>query len=409
MNVNIRACQDLFPARSDIKAVSGSFDIDISSDIDAIQSDWESLEKEDILTPFQRRAWLLPLYAILAPRFNATPVFVLVRDKVSRRPLMLLPLCARRRYGITIIEFADFGVSDYNAPVISKAFNPSPMQWQELWRHITKALKKSSILWLKKMPHLIGDLPNPLIQYGKQPRLMSFASWGVALPETLAEYKRGLSPSFAKELARKFRRVAKRGNIEYSIARTQKEKRMAFGALVQQRQARFDEMRRSNNILAKPVHRQFYEAVAVESQEELLSLGMLKVGSEIVATILALSHRNAVHVIMSTFQGGEWKSCSLGNVVIQSAIEHAIGNGVGFFDLTIGNENYKQDFGAMPNGLYFTLQALTPISSPIALIMTYGAYIKNTARQSVLNVGRNIGKNLRAKQHALQKRTLSIG
>jgi CelD/BcsL family acetyltransferase involved in cellulose biosynthesis len=107
---------------------ASNFNIEISDDISAVQSDWERLETEGVLTPFQTGAWLLPFYSVLAPRLNATPVFVLVRDKLNRHPVMLLPLCARHRYGITIIEFADLGVSDYNAPIIAKTFDPSPSE-----------------------------------------------------------------------------------------------------------------------------------------------------------------------------------------------------------------------------------------------------------------------------------------
>jgi CelD/BcsL family acetyltransferase involved in cellulose biosynthesis len=365
------------------QAASDNISIEVSRDIDTFQSDWAWLETEGLSTPFQTRAWLLPFYKTLAPRLNATPVFVLVRNQSSRRPVMMLPLCARRQYGVTIIEFADLGVSDYNAPLIAKTFNPSPSEWRGIWRSITAAFKGTSILQLDKMPHLIGGRPNPLAQYSEGSKAMDIASWGFALPSTQAEYeKRVLHPSFARELAKKNRRVAKRGNVEYVVAQTRDEKREAFAILAQQRQARCDEMGRSN-VLADPIYRQFYEAVIVESPKALANLSLLKVDGNTVGTVFSLNHRNAIHIIMSTYMGGEWKSCSLGNVVIQSAIEHAIDNRLGFFDLTIGNEGYKQDFGAVPSALYSALQPLTPAGFSFALARGCYARLKKTAKQSV--------------------------
>jgi hypothetical protein len=60
----------------------------------------------------------------------------------------------------------------------------------------------------------------------------------------------------------------------------------------------------------------------VESPGTLVNHSLLKVGGKIVGTILALNHQGVFHIIMSTYEGGEWKSCSLGNVVIRAAIQN---------------------------------------------------------------------------------------
>jgi CelD/BcsL family acetyltransferase involved in cellulose biosynthesis len=110
------------------------------------------------------------------------------------------------------------------------------------------------------MPRMVGGCLNPLTQCSERLAAMDVASWGVILPSALAEYNTSiLHPSFAKELEKKLRRVAKRGEIEYVEAQTKHEKRIAFQILTRQKQARCDEMGRSN-ILAQPAYRQFYES-----------------------------------------------------------------------------------------------------------------------------------------------------
>src|SRR6201999_2393194 len=52
----------------------------------------------------------------VAPAFGATRATVTVRDQ-DRRLMMVLPLVRQRQYGVTIMEFADFGLCDYNAAV----------------------------------------------------------------------------------------------------------------------------------------------------------------------------------------------------------------------------------------------------------------------------------------------------
>lgn len=395
MGLKIR--QELAQPKSDVQVAVDLLDIEISTDIDAIENDWEYLEKEGNLTPFQTKAWLLPLYAILASGKNAKPLFVLVRDKVTRKPLMLLALCTRSHYGMTIIEFADFGVCDYNAPLISRIFTPSASQWQALWHGITKRLKRGTVFWLKKMPAFIGDLPNPLVLYGQKLRQMDVSTWGVALPATFAEYnKKTLNSTFSKELAKKSRRIANRGEVTYAIAKTPEEKQEVFKVLARQRQARCDEMKRTNN-MAQPLYRRFYEAVTAESPGSLASMRMMKVGGKIIGVTLALHHRKAVHILMSTYESGEWKSCSLGNVSMLSAVEHAIGSGAQFFDLTIGNEGYKKDFGTTPSSLYFTILPLAFTCIPVALIMECGVYVRRVIRKLTQNDGHTRRKKLSGK------------
>jgi CelD/BcsL family acetyltransferase involved in cellulose biosynthesis len=357
-----------------------NFEIRITGDVGEILEDWKGLESQALSTPFQTQAWLLPLYESLAPALNAKPLFALVSEKSRGRPVMLLPLCVRRRHGVRVIEFADLGVSDYNAPLIAPDFELAPQSWTALWRKILRLLSRGSILHFEKMPPRIGERPNPLVAYSPKARKMEVASWGVSLPASFAEYdSHVLHQTFARELARKGRRVGRRGTVDYALAQTAAEKRAVFDILARQRQARCDEMGRPN-ILAERAYRQFYEAVAVESPIGLATLGRLRVGSETVGTVLSLNHRGASYVLMSTYQGGDWKSCSLGNVVIQSAVKHSIEQRVGYFDLTIGNEGYKQHFGATPSPLYALMQPLNPLGTMVAQTIYISEHVKKVVK-----------------------------
>ncbi len=342
---------------------SADFSIEVSSDIDAVQGDWEHLESKGLLTAFQTRAWLLPFYKILAPHLNATPVFVLVRDKSSGLPVMLLPLCSRRLYGLTVIEFADGGISDYNAPLIAKGFDPGASEWRELWRAVKAALGQGSMLRLIKMPHLIAGFPNPLLQC-MNATVMDVAAWGTPLPPTLAEYDAHVaSPDFMRSLEKKVRRLAKHGEIGYAAAQTQDEKRAVFDILAQQRQARCDVTGWSNT-MADPVYRRYYESVVDEAPREFLNLGAVRIGGTVIGTMLALIHGGVFYVILPTYLGTQWQRYSLGSLVIRESVKYCFDHGIGFFDITIGDEAYKKDFGTAPSNLYYAFEPLTRSAGP---------------------------------------------
>lgn len=357
---------DLEPERSAglmdrrARVTRGHFEIEVGRDIDAFERDWRALESDGALTPFQTIAWLGPVYRVLAPRMNATPLLILLRDKQTRQPAMLLPLCVRRRHGFSFIEFADFGACDYNAPILSHEFNPTEEEWSELWNEMVSKLRGvAEVVRLQKLPRSIDNRPNPLTQR-RDAEPMNVGHWGVGLPETIDAYDQEiLTSTFRKELAKKTRRVAKRGAMEWVSAATAEERRALFDILARQRQARCDEMGR-HNVLSEAAFRAFYDAATGDpGTASLVRVEALTVGGEIVASMLSLRHRDASHVIMTTFEGGEWKSASLGNVLIHEAISRKIADGVRFFDLTIGDEPYKRDFGAARQPLFSILRPLS--------------------------------------------------
>ncbi len=116
----------------------------------------------------------------------------------------------------------------------------------------------------------------------------------------------------------------------------------------------------------------FMKPRPIELDAGLVRLFLLKVGGEALGAMLALERGKAFHVIMSTFEGGVWKSCSLGNVLMLASVEHCIAEGFDFFDLTIGDEGYKQHFGAAPSPLFCGLRPLIPFGAAIAPAVAFG-------------------------------------
>src|SRR3954451_17622372 len=72
-------------------------------------------------TPFQSDCWLRARYESLVAERGVEPLPVAVRSADNHTPAMLLPLLCRRRYGVSVLEFADLGLTDYNAPLLGSA------------------------------------------------------------------------------------------------------------------------------------------------------------------------------------------------------------------------------------------------------------------------------------------------
>src|SRR5690349_7215000 len=82
---------------------------------------WKALQSESCCTAFQTYGWMSLLLDKVGNALSATPAIVLVRSE-SGTPLMLVPLAETQDGTRRVLEFIDFGISDYNAPIIRRDF-----------------------------------------------------------------------------------------------------------------------------------------------------------------------------------------------------------------------------------------------------------------------------------------------
>jgi CelD/BcsL family acetyltransferase involved in cellulose biosynthesis len=354
-------------------------DVDVQTDISLVARQWQELEPFG--TVFQTRAWLLPWYRIVAPRFNATPLFVTVRHRKTRRALMFFPLCLRLKRGLRIVEFADLGVCDYNAPIMAPDLAVDAAAMQGLWTQICRRLQPADIVRFTKIPEFLSRCPVPLVQLDWMQR-MDLHSWTVPLPKTRDEYDKAiLKPKDRKEQRRKRRHLIEAlGDVTFHTASTEAGRREIFQALIRQRQNRFKDCGRWD-ILDDPTFSRFYETVALESQGGIARLSVLRTGDKPVATLFALVHNACYCLVIHSFDVG-LERLSPGIVAIDDMISCAIRSGLSSFDFTIGNETYKRQFGTKTGLLYEGLYPLSTKGRVVAAGKAVGRRAKSTAERS---------------------------
>ncbi|MEI2736512.1 MAG: GNAT family N-acetyltransferase [Rhodoblastus sp.] len=329
----------------------------VAFDPGEIAEEWRSLEETGHATVFQTRRWLEPLARIAAPAEGAEPFFVLVREKTTGAPQMLLPLCLHRRGGIRAIEFLDLGASDYNAPLIASGFRPRPSEFAALWSSISAALPPADILRIDKSPGAIAGAPNPLVHLRFMRRL-ALGAWGVVLPQTREAYEsETLSARFRKELRRKRRRLEECGAARLVCARDADESIGMLRELAEMRRARYAALGR-HDILDLAAFRAFYEDLLAR-ENGFAEIRALEVDGLRVAIQFGLRRAEAFHFLLSGFRGDEWARKSVGGVAADMMIAQAIEDGLSAFDFTIGNAPYKRHFGAARQDLFGGAQALS--------------------------------------------------
>jgi CelD/BcsL family acetyltransferase involved in cellulose biosynthesis len=323
-------------------ANAAAFTVEVCFDEGEARPQWEELEKRG--TPFQTRAWLLPWGRIVAPKFGATPVYVTVRDARTQRPVMFFPLCRRRWRGLATIEFPDLDVSDYNAPLMAPDLDLGAVEMRDLWEQIRCVLPPADIVRFDKVPTTFRGRDNPLVRL-KWMQRTELCAWELSLPPTRELYdERALDRKTRKEHRRKRKHLTERvGPFEITRAATPSDGEAIFDALRNQRGVRFRRTRRTD-VLVDPCFLAYYRAVIFDAWGPFVDLSALKAGDEILATLFALRHEGAYLLLMHSFDPA-LEAVSPGIMAIDEMITRVIASGDRYFDLTVGNEAYKREFG----------------------------------------------------------------
>ena len=270
----------------------GGIGVDVVTDLAAARSRWEALEAEGSATPFQSFAWVSTLAQTVGRSRSAETIILFVRDIVSGRDLMLLPLVRRSVGPIRIIELPDFGVSDYSA-----RFCPgdcgAPDRFLAMWQVAMEAIPTADLIRINKVPEQVDRHANPFLQLpGLWPK--ETKSWSVDLPELWSDYEtHRLSAKFKRNIRRSMKSLEAAGTVEYVVARDAITADEIFSVLCSHREARFKRLGRTD-ILGNAEYHAFYRQVinkGLASGPALLSA--LKVDGKIVATILGLYWRDS--------------------------------------------------------------------------------------------------------------------
>ena len=133
-------------------AARSDYAIELISDPDTLRERLDALFPGSASTLFQRPGWLSAWYATVAADQSAEPFLVQVFDRDSGTHVMTLPLVRTRRDRLRTIEFADLGVTDYNAPDSRTRCPQLAEGAAALWRQILDALPDSDLIQFRKMP-----------------------------------------------------------------------------------------------------------------------------------------------------------------------------------------------------------------------------------------------------------------
>lgn len=294
-------------------------------------------------TAFQHGYWLGAWYEAF---HDLAPLIAVICDVTTGKDIAMVPMISHVRRGIRIVEFADLGVSDNNAPILALDAALDAAVANAIGRALVEALRalpdRFDLLRLRKMPAQIGGKPNPLVSLGR----IGSCSLNGNLVLTGDDYECYQASIKRMQMPRCWRVFSRHAGARFEIAADVPRARKLLDVMDVQQQARMRQLG-SRFILNDDAHARFYREVARQGVAEGYAVISALVCDEgVVATTLGVRSGATYCLLRISHAGHSWSNCSPGLLVTERTMAALHAEGVRRFDLSIGNQDYKRRFGA---------------------------------------------------------------
>lgn len=315
-------------------------------------------------TAFQSPCWLDSWFETFAADPGVEPFLVTLRDR-DGLIVLALPLVRLRSHGLRVLEFPDFGVSDYAAPMLRPS-SPLP-EIGVLWPLLTASFPKVDVINFARLAPVVAGMRNPLADH-PDIRRNRLAGWVVALPASRQDYLASISARQRKNLGQVTRRFA---SLPEARAETAADPAEALHFL-----NRLDAMQ-GGRIKTKGLAYRLDEPLINAFYRRLVDKGLasgavvvaaLKVSNEIVAANFATIHAETLVYLRVASAYGELAKYSLGIVVTDYMISEAQTRGVRSFDFGMGDYEYKRRLGAREVPLLDLIVPVTALGAPFVML-----------------------------------------
>lgn len=314
-------------------------------------------------TAFQHGYWLGAWYEAFS---EFAPLIAVISDAATGEDIALVPMISHVRRGIRIVEFADLGVSDNNAPILACDAALDAADARAIGAALVDALRALpdgfDLLRLKKMPALIEGKSNPLVSLG---RIGSCSVNGnlVLMGDDYEAYQISIK---RMQMPRCWRVFCRHEGARFEIATDVARAGELLDVMDVQQQARMRKLG-SRFILNDETHARFYREVARQGVADGYAVVSALVCDEaVVATTLGVRFGTTYFLLRISHAGDAWSSCSPGLLVTERTMAALHAQGVRRFDLSIGNQDYKRRLGAEQVPLTDVSVALSWRGAPFA-------------------------------------------
>lgn len=357
-------------------------DLAVEPEFEFLSDEYRAFYRPERATAFQAPICMDMIHRRLAPKLDAEQHTITVRERGTGALICVIPLILQRSMGITMLQFADFGVCDYNAPVADRHTLGMMAADEDLLARLDDLMRPCGLVLLRKIRDDSFDIGRLLTR-----STSSVAENAAYLCETgddLGAWRVNiLSKKFSKELDR-LQRQAERdfGSYEHRAATSESEIRTAFDFMQRCRKGRFAE-----DLLDNPLYFEFYRDYAIAALESGEAVTYVSyIAGKPVAVLFGVAGDGEFHALLPGSDMENFGKSKPGIQIFYQIIQQRFAEGYRSLDLALGNSGYKNDFKVEETQLrHFTLSR-SPAGLAIALVYHHAKPVKNFLKKYVPNV-----------------------
>jgi len=313
--------------------------ISIDSGLDFHEAEWRDLEGRCNGHVFQSFDWVNAWRHTAHAAKAIVPVILIARLSESGRMMMLWPL-ALRNSPIGLRSICKLGGihADYGGPIYDR---------QSLGNHrrefaglLVSTLREARIDYvdLEGVPkddcEWLG-LDRFSIGPGEQASRIVF-------PSDPSAFFSSLSKKLIADIRRQERRLSELGNLEIVIGATGQRARDITEAMLQQKAERYIATGAANQFLMGG-NRDFYRTATERfaSSSGMIHVSAILLNGKVIAAHWGAKYGSTFYYLMPSYDSSDVGKYSPGKILLDKLIRNMASYGVRVFDLTIGDEPYK--------------------------------------------------------------------
>ncbi len=382
-----RADVDFLDRIDTIKSAAADLSVDvrlsIHHNIAELEQEWRAFEAQADGTAFQTFDWLSAWQRHIGAQEGAIPAIVVGRHR--EQILFIVPLALQPGILRRVVWLGAF-LNNSNAPLLARNFSEvvSPTQFLLLWRQVVQLLRRElrhDLIDMSKIPETVGTQANPLLALQVTPHAND--TYLTHLSGAWEEfYAAKRSSSWRKTDAKKRRRLAKFGEVEFATADEADDIEQALDALIDQKKSLYASLG-VGNMFERPGYREFFLELASDPTcRRLVHVSSVKVGPAIVAASFGLTFHGNYDYVLAGCRGGELESCSPGTIHLQELLRYFLERGFTTFDFNIGDAPYKREWCDRELKLYDYVAPATSRGWPIAVLARRTRALKRFIKRS---------------------------
>ncbi|MCP4072819.1 MAG: GNAT family N-acetyltransferase [Hyphomicrobiales bacterium] len=328
------------------------YDFSYYSDIESIETHWEYLQQNKLVSPFQKLSWAKGIiagehqFAELNAQQQTSYLFVV--GFTEGTPALLLPFVVQNGLLGCRLKWLGEKISDYNSMVFDHEKHAAMS---------TEFFSKILEMIHEKFPsihaaHLIRNPASILMKSEKtdmysQRLTAEYSSHALTLQKDWKEqFARLRSSKSRQRLRSKLRSLKKAGDVKFGRTRRTKQRVRDAMRILDWKSDQLDNYGSRNpfNVNSQPSPLRITIENALNNNDQSLQVFGLYLNGEMIAGMLAFVSNETFYYFVTAFSDDVGKKYSAGTLLLVKTLELASRSGLKSYDFLIGDETYKSDW-----------------------------------------------------------------